>query len=79
MRISVSSGVVAERVSREAHVIPATVFAVWVRNSGFSAPTRLLLRSDKVTSAAREHELQDKVVKAGWALDDVLSIREVQS
>lgn len=76
MSISVSSGVVAARVPREAHVI---VFAVWVRNSGFSAPTRLLLHSDKVTSVAREHELQDKVIKAGWALEDVLSIREVQS
>ena len=79
MSISVSSGVVAARVSREAHVAPATVFIVWVRNSGFSAPTRLLLRSDKVTSAARDRELQVKVVMAGWALEDVLSIREVQS
>ena len=53
-------------------------FTVWVRNQpidGLPQPiTKLLLTSMKATWPAQDRELQEKVVKAGWAVEDIVHI-----
>lgn len=53
-------------------------FAVWVRNSpvdGVPQPmTKLLLTSTKATWPAQERELHEKIVKAGWVVEDSVYI-----